>query len=126
MALPRVDLRASCFFYVFTPLVRVLFHNLFHEETIFQAVRMNDWMLAGLPAEISTGLGKQIKASVPVHVLMLASLANDTLGYALTPDDYRQGGYEACMTFYGKETGTFIVDQSLSTIDQILPGREGQ
>jgi neutral ceramidase len=124
VSLPKVDLRASCFYYVLTPLVRALFHNLFHDETIFQAVRMNGWVLAGLPAEISTELGKQIRENALARVLMIASLANDTLGYALTPDDYRQGGYEACMTFYGKETGPFFVEQSLSTIEQVIPGSE--
>jgi len=95
--LPGVDLRASCFYYVLTPAVRLLFHSLFHEETVFQAVRMNGWVLAGVPAEISTELGRQIKEKTAARVLMLAGLANDTLGYALTPEDYKQGGYEACI-----------------------------
>ena len=47
---------------------------------------------------------------------MIASPANDTLGYALTPEDCRTGGYEACMSFYGKGTGTFFADQTLATI----------
>ena len=50
---------------------------------------------------------------------MLAGLANDTLGYALTPEDYKQGGYEACMSFYGKNTGPFFVDQTLQTIELV-------
>jgi hypothetical protein len=116
--LPGVDLRASCFYYVLTPAVRLLFHNLFHQETIFQAVRMNDWVLAGIPAEISTELGRRIKENTPARVVMLAGLANDTLGYALTPEDYKQGGYEACMSFYGKNTGPFFVDQALQTIER--------
>jgi neutral ceramidase len=121
--LPRVNLRSSCFYYVFTPAVRLLFHDLFHGETLFQAVRMNDWVLAGIPAEISTELGAQIRQGVPAREVMLAGLANDTLGYALTPDDYRQGGYEACMSFFGKNTGPFFVDQARAAIEQVSPGK---
>ena len=117
--LPRIDLRESCYYYVLTPLVRLLFHNLFHKESIFQAVRMNGWTLVGIPAEISTELGRQIKDKVPARVTMLACLANDTLGYALTPEEYKKGGYEACMSFFGKKTGPFFVDQSLITIEEI-------
>jgi len=121
--LPRVNLRASCFYYVFTPAVRLLFRNLFHEQTLFQAVRMNDWVLAAVPAEISTELGREIKRSTPARVVMLAGLANDTLGYALAPEDYRQGGYEACMTFYGRQTGPFFVHQAVETLRMVSPSR---
>lgn len=117
--LPPVDLRSRCFYYVLTPLMRMLFHNIFHEESIFQAVQINDFVLAGIPAEISSELGKEIENQVPARVTMIAGLANDTLGYALTPQDYRTGGYEACMSFFGKNTGVFMVDQSLATIEEI-------
>lgn len=119
--LPRVDLRARCFYYVLTPAVRLLFRGLFHEQTLFQAVRMNDWVLAGIPAEISTELGRRIKRNTPARVVMLAGLANDTLGYALTTEDYKQGGYEACMSFYGKNTGPFFVEQAMRTIAGVSP-----
>jgi len=114
--LPRVDLRARCFLYVFAPAVRCLFRDLFHEETVFQAVRLNEMVLAGLPVEMSAALGRRIKRQTPARVTLLACLANDTLGYALTPEDYRTGGYEACMSFYGRETGTFFHDQALAVI----------
>jgi len=117
--LPSVDLRSRCFYYVLTPMVRALFHSIFHDESIFQAVRINDFVLAGIPAEISSELGKEIKSLVPARVTMIAGMANDTLGYALTPEDYRTGGYEACMSFFGKNTGVFMVDQSLATIQEI-------
>ena len=122
--LPRVNLRARCFYYVLAPVARLLFRNIFHEETLFQAVRMNDWVLAGIPAEISTELGAQIRERIPARVVMLAGLANDTLGYALTPEDYGQGGYEACMSFYGKNTGPFFAEQAVETLNRV-GAREG-
>ena len=84
---------------------------------------MNAWVLAGIPAEISTELGRDIKRNTPGRVVMLAGLANDTLGYALTPEDYKKGGYEACMSFYGKNTGPFFVDQALETLQEVSPVR---
>ena len=117
--LPKVDLRARCFYYVLTPLLRTLFRNIFHDDTLFQAIRVNDVFLAGVPAEISAELGNGIKKRMPSDQTMIACLANDTLGYVLTSEDYRTGGYEACMCFFGKNTGLFFSDQTLATMEEI-------
>ena len=113
--LPRVKLRDRCFYYVFTPILRLVFNNIFHDQTLFQAVRINDLLLVGLPAEVSAELVMNIKRATPVRTAMVACQVNDTLGYVLSPADYALGGYEACMSFYGKEFGTFFVDQALAT-----------
>jgi len=117
--LPRVDLRDRCFYYIFTPLMRLLFHTIFHDTTIFQAVRINDLLLVGLPAEVSAEPVMDIKHQTQARATMVVSLANDSLGYVLTPPDYSTGGYEACMSFYGKDIGTFFVDQALAVVNEV-------
>jgi len=115
--LPRVNLRASCFKYVFAPLLRLLFHGIFYGETVFQAVRINDLVMVGVPAEISSAIGGKIKEEHGRGRTMVVGLANDGVGYVLEEEDYGTGGYEACMSFYGAEFDGFIVDQVRATVD---------
>ena len=117
--LPRVNLRASCFKYVFAPLLRLLFHGIFYGETVFQALRIDDFVIVGAPAEISTAIGGRIKQAHGRGRTMVAGLANDGVGYVLEEEDYRTGGYEACMSFYGAEFDRFIVDQVSATVDAL-------
>ena len=117
--LPAVDMRARCFYYVFTPLLRSMFRNIFHDQTVFQAFRINDVLVAGVPAELTSELGVQIREKIPARMTMIVCLANDTLGYVLSPEDYKTGGYESCMCFYGKNTGAFFSDQALATMHEV-------
>ncbi len=117
--LPRVNLRASCFKYVFAPLMRLLFHGIFYGDTMFQALRINDFVMVGVPAEISTAIGGSIKEEHGRGRTMLVGLANDGVGYVLEEEDYRTGGYEACMSFYGADFDGFIVDQVRATVDSL-------
>lgn len=119
LVLPPVDLRSRCFLYVFTPLMRRAFRQVFHEESILQALRINDFLLAGLPAEASVELTGRLKKASRARTVMIVGLANDTLGYALTPEDYGTGGYEACMSFYGKDFGNLLVEEAEATIAQV-------
>jgi neutral ceramidase len=117
--LPGTNLRDRCFWYVLTPLARMLFHTIFHPSTIFQAVRLNDLVLIGMPAEVSSEIAARLREHVPFRVVVPVSLANDSLGYVLTPEDYATGGYEACMSFYGKDFGTFFERQALATVSAL-------
>ncbi len=42
--------------------------------------------------------------------------ANDWLGYVLTPDAFRDGGYEACLSFYGADLGPWLVEEAVTTL----------
>ena len=117
--LPRVNLRASCFKYIFAPLLRLLFHGVFYDDTVFQAVRINDFLMVGVPAEISSAIGGSIKKEHGSGRTMVVGLANDGAGYVLEEEDYRSGGYEACMSFYGPRFDGFIVDQVRTTVDAL-------
>ena len=68
-------------------------------------------------AEISAGIGKRIKGEFGEGGTMVVGLANGSVGYVLDEEDYRSGGYEACMSFYGPKFGEFIIDQAGMTVD---------
>jgi len=38
----------------------------------------------------------------------VAALTGDHIGYILTPDEYKQGGYEATASFYGETLGVLL------------------
>ena len=45
--------------------------------------------------------------------------ANDWLGYALSREEYAQGGYEACLSFYGPGLGEWLVDGATRALDEL-------
>lgn len=117
--LPGTNLRDRCFWYVFTPLARILFHTIFRASTVFQAVRLNDLVLLGMPAEVSSEVAARVRERIPLRTVVPVSLANDSLGYVLTPEDYAKGGYEACMSFYGSDFGSFFERTVLATVSAL-------
>ncbi len=119
VTLPPVNVRDSCFYYVLTPVARVLFRGIFHPETIFQVVRINDLFVLGMPAEVSSEIVLRIREALAGRTVLAVSLANDSLGYVLTPADYARGGYEACMSFYGTQFGAFFEQHALATVYEL-------
>ena len=127
--LPRVNLRASCFYYLFAPVMRLLFRGIFDDEAVFQAVRIDDLLVVAVPAELSAGFGRSLKEAVGVGSTLLVGLANGSIGYVLEEEDYRSGGYEACMSFYGPTFDRFVLDQVRRTVGALGgpgPARSGE
>ena len=61
-----------------------------------------------VPGEPCAALGLELKKRFPGA--WVVGLANDHLGYFLTEEDYRAGGYERMMSFYGPRMGPWLVD----------------
>jgi neutral ceramidase len=68
----------------------ILAEGIIHTEV--QALRINDLRLLGLPGEVMTSTGRKIKTSEPQSAVL--ELANDNVGYLLTPEAAAEGGYE--------------------------------
>lgn len=60
----------------------------------------------GIPGEPSAGLARHWQRLAATHGLRatFTSHANGWAGYLLDPSDYDRGGYEAQLTFYGRES----------------------
>ena len=75
-------------------------------------VRIGDLLLVGMPCEPTAELGLQVKEMARKAGYVspaVVALTNDWLGYALMPEQYRKGNYEAMMSFYGDQLGpTFL------------------
>lgn len=82
-------------------------------NTVSTAVRLGDLVLAGVPGEMTAGLGLEVKAAVRQRTgakhVVIGGLANEWVSYLLAPDEYRRGGYEASMSFYGETLGPEVV-----------------
>lgn len=90
-----------------------LVNALMPEETPLTFVRIGNALLIGMGCEPTTELGLRAKelahkAGYP-HPCVVA-LTNDWLAYALMPEEYRKGNYEAMMSFYGDTLGTVLLD----------------
>jgi hypothetical protein len=82
---------------------------LFERATaLVQTVALGSVVLLALPGEVSCELGlafRQGAKSLGFTNAYIVSLANDHLGYLLSPEDYAKGGYEAKMAFFGPDAG---------------------
>jgi neutral ceramidase len=75
-------------------------------------LRLGSLAIVGVPGEPTSILGRRIaKAGRALgfsNVLVL-SHCNGWMGYILDPHDYDAGGYEATLSFYGREEGDRVV-----------------
>ena len=49
---------------------------------------------------------------------MVCSHVNGWMGYILAPEDYDRGGYEATLSFYGREEGTKVVEAGIKALKE--------
>ena len=76
-------------------------------KTWLSATRIGDVAIVGVPAELFTQLGLDIKRRSPFKHTIIAELANDYVGYVGNADAYRLGGYQLWMGHHSwTERGT--------------------
>jgi hypothetical protein len=89
-------------------------------QTEIQVLRFGDIYLLGLPGEVLVELGLELKHRASVKRLMVASLANDVIGYVCHAAAYDEGGYESVQgTNLAKGAGELIVRRALELIEQM-------
>lgn len=86
-------------------------------RALLQVLRINDWVLATAPWEITLESGNRIREAVRGTLppgdwrVEVASLANGFMGYATTPEEYSAQYYEGGHTIYGPGTAPFLAEQ---------------
>ena len=87
-------------------------NGLMPEKTQLSFAQIGDLLLMGFPCEPTAEIGLAAKAAARKagfqHPAIVA-LTNDWLAYALTPEQYRAGKYEASMSFYGDQLGPTLL-----------------
>lgn len=68
-----------------------------------QVIHLGEIVLVGIPGEIFSELGQQIKSMNPSRQVMVIGYANNDIGYIPTRQAYKTGGYEVeeAYKFYG-------------------------
>lgn len=93
-----------------------------------QVVRIGDLALVGIPGELFSGLGRQIKDAVADAHVLIVGYANEGVGYIPDRSAYERGGYEVAdaYRYYGApaapapEAGELIVKESVRLVRQTM------
>jgi hypothetical protein len=76
-------------------------------------LRLDDLVILGVPGEMAAQLGMEAKSQARkitgARSVTIGGLANEWVSYILPAAEYRKGGYEASMSFYGETLGDIIV-----------------
>jgi neutral ceramidase len=91
---------------------RALVDTLMPKTTTLTMVRIGRLLLIGTPCEPTAELGLQMKSMARKAGYAnpaVVALTNDWLAYALMPEQYQKGNYEAMMSFYGDQLGPTLL-----------------
>lgn len=91
-------------------------------QTTLQAMVIGEVAIVGVPGELFTGLGVDLKERSPFQYTYIASLANDWMGYLPDREAHTLGGYQTWMGLhsYAEEgTGERMVDECLRMLRQL-------
>lgn len=102
-------------------LMEVLIDQMVPPQSVCGVLRIDDLLLIGVPGEMASKLGKDLKAEaadlVQVKHPLVAGLANEWVSYILSPEQYSSGGgYEASVSFYGPQLGPKVIEGALSAV----------
>ena len=90
-------------------------------ETHSTCVRLGDFEILGVPGEMATQLGMEIKSRARrpggASCITIGGLADEWVSYILSAEEYRKGGYEASMSFYGETLGSTLVEGVLRSAE---------
>jgi hypothetical protein len=93
---------------------------MFPERIDSVSLRLGDLLIVGIPGEMAASLGLKIKSeagklSGAAHPV-IGGLADAWISYMLPAEEYRRGGYEASVSFYGETLGDTVVAGALAGV----------
>ena len=88
-------------------------------KTEIQIFKIGNGIVVGLPGEIFTEIGMEIKKYSPFKFTMVISLSNDSLDYIPTSEAYECGGYEAENTKIAPGADKIILERVYRLIDRL-------
>lgn len=102
--------------------IQVLLNQVFPEKTSIGVCKIGDLLIIGIPGEMTAELGLEIKNKLNakgVKYPVIGGLANQWISYIMSEEAYDKSGYEASVSFYGKELGSVIVKGALNAADPL-------
>ncbi|MFC1634269.1 neutral/alkaline non-lysosomal ceramidase N-terminal domain-containing protein [Planctomycetota bacterium] len=93
------------------------------QTTVSSSLRLGNLLIVGIPGEIAAPLGMSIKMQAcqitGIQHVVIGGLANEWVSYILSAEEYKKGGYEASVSFYGETLGQVIVEGALKGVSKI-------
>ncbi len=84
------------------------------------ALRLGELLIVGIPGEMAASLGLKIKAEAGritgAKHPVIGGLADVWTSYILPAEEYRRGGYESSVSFYGENLGDTIVEGAVAGV----------
>jgi len=96
-----------------------------------QVVQIGDLLLAAIPVEMTTEMGRRIRenffararqAGLKLSRAAIVCLANQYMSYVTTPEEYSTQQYEGGSNLYGEQAGPFISQQVEKLVEQMGKG----
>jgi len=88
--------------------------HLLPAQTHSTALAIGNLQILGVPGEMTAELGLLLKSRFQPHQpnarVVVGGLADEWISYILSSSEYRRGGYEASMSYYGEQLGNTVVD----------------
>jgi neutral ceramidase len=104
-------------------LLRQMLPRICPSTTTSVSLRLGELVIVGIPGEVTAELGLKIKSEAAqatgARYVAIGGLADQWISYILSEDEYRRGGYEASVSFYGPTLGKTIVDGALAGVKQL-------
>ncbi|MDZ4783849.1 MAG: neutral/alkaline non-lysosomal ceramidase N-terminal domain-containing protein [Planctomycetia bacterium] len=104
-------------------LLQELLPVLFPKQVDCVSLRLGDLLIVGIPGEMAASLGMEIKSQVGrntgVKNPVIGGLADEWISYMLPAEEYRRGGYESSVSFYGENLGETIVAGAIAGASEL-------
>lgn len=97
--------------------------------TWLHGIAFGDVALLGVPGELFTALGLEIKRRSPFRHTLVVGLANDWIGYIPTTADFDRGGYQVWTGLHSlveRGTGEQMVDAAVEILREMVRGFTGE
>lgn len=119
----RIGQHAEPVIQVFRQMRKELAPHQGHERTTWvQTIAVGDVAIVGVPAELFTKLGLDIKRRSPFKHTVVAELANDWIGYLPDLEAHKLGGYQVWTGLHSYAepgTGERMVDQAVAMLKEL-------
>jgi neutral ceramidase len=104
-------------------LFKEMLPRMFPAQAESVSLRLGDLLIVGIPGEMAASLGLVVKSearriSGAAHPV-IGGLADAWLSYILPAEEYRRGGYESSVSFYGEKLGDTIVSGALAGVGEL-------
>jgi hypothetical protein len=96
------------------PMMKEFLGRLVPAQTHSTCLGLGNLVILGVPGEMAAQLGLDAKSKVAritgATSVTIGGLADEWVSYILPAEEYRKGGYEASMSFYGETLGSTLVE----------------